>query len=71
MAPHPLREKFPDRFGKRLCGSHIINLPAPLEATGKVTRDESDVLPMHVPARCPKCGLYTEYRILDAVDRAA
>jgi hypothetical protein len=65
MAPHPLRERFPEQFGRRTCNAHIINLPAPCRWTGKVTRDEADIPAGMIPARCPKCKHFSEYEVVN------
>lgn len=63
MAPHPLRERYPQRFARRLCGTFIITLPAACEPTGRILKGESEVVAGMIPARCPKCSSYTEYEV--------
>lgn len=64
MARHPLAKVNPRRFGRRVCGAFIIELPFACEATGRVLEASSEVRTGMIPGKCPKCGHVTEYEIV-------
>lgn len=70
MAPHPLALTNPNRFGSRVCGTFIIELPLRCQPTGRVLDDSADVRANHIPARCPRCSSVTEYQILTDEERS-
>jgi hypothetical protein len=70
MAPHPLKDKYPERFGRRTCNALITPVPAFARWTGRVLKAEINVTPGMIPARCWKCGQYSEYEVV-APDQVA
>lgn len=64
MARHPLAKVNPRRFGRRVCGAFIIELPFPCEPTGRVLEASAEVRAGMIPGKCPKCSHVTEYEVL-------
>jgi hypothetical protein len=69
MAPHPLREVNPDKFGGgRTCNRFITALPWLTRWTGRVLSAERHARAGCIPAFCAKCRLYSEYEVTPAED---